>query len=430
MTAEIARCSRPGIPGRIPGRLRLLSRWPRAVPAVLLGRASEREVLDRLLENVRGGQSAVLVIRGEAGVGKTALLRPLRSAGRRASASPGSPGVESEMELPFAGLHQLCAPMLDRLDALPEPQQARPARRVRPGGRRRAGPLPGRPGRAQPAVRGGRGAAAAVRRRRRAVARRGLGAGARASSRGGCWPSRSAIVFAVREPDRRARARRPAGAGARRARRGGRARAARDGHPGPARRARPRPDRRRDARQPAGAAGAAARRWRRRSWRAGSACRGALPLPGRIEESFRRRLEALPRRRRRLLLVAAAEPVGRPAAGVARGRAARHRGRRPRRRRDADGLAGDRRAGAVPPSAGALGGLPGGDGAGAPGGAPALAEATDPQVDPDRRAWHRAQAAAGPGRGGRRGARALGRPGAGPRRAGRRGRVPGARRRR
>ena len=90
---------------------------------VLLGRASEREALDRLLENVRGGQSAVLVIRGEAGVGKTALLHHCarQASGFRVARVAG---VESEMELPFAALHQLCAPMLDRLDALPEPQQA------------------------------------------------------------------------------------------------------------------------------------------------------------------------------------------------------------------------------------------------------------------------------------------------------------------
>src|SRR5918997_2591857 len=92
-------------------------------PPVLLGRASEREALDRLLENVRGGQSAVLVVRGEAGVGKTALLR---YCARQASSFRVArvAGVESEMELAFAGLHQLCAPMLDRIGALPEPQQA------------------------------------------------------------------------------------------------------------------------------------------------------------------------------------------------------------------------------------------------------------------------------------------------------------------
>src|SRR3954464_13973353 len=87
-----------------------------------LGRTSEREHLDRVLANVRGGQSGVLAIRGEAGIGKTALLR---YAARQA---PGFrvaqiAGVEAEMELPFAGVHQLCAPMFARLDALPEPQR-------------------------------------------------------------------------------------------------------------------------------------------------------------------------------------------------------------------------------------------------------------------------------------------------------------------
>src|SRR3954469_2799239 len=91
-------------------------------PPVLLGRAEERELLDRLLENVRAGQSAVLVVRGEAGVGKTALLHycaPPASGFRVARIAGG----EAEMELPFAGLHQLCAPMLGRLGALPQPQQ-------------------------------------------------------------------------------------------------------------------------------------------------------------------------------------------------------------------------------------------------------------------------------------------------------------------
>jgi hypothetical protein len=89
-------------------------------PLGFLGRASERELLDGLLTNVREGQSAVLVIRGEAGIGKTALLR---YAARQASGCRLAQvaGVEAEMELPFAGLHQLCAPLFARLDALPEP---------------------------------------------------------------------------------------------------------------------------------------------------------------------------------------------------------------------------------------------------------------------------------------------------------------------
>ena len=87
------------------------------------GRASEREALDRLLDNVRGGQSAVLAIRGEAGVGKSALLR---YAARQASGFRLAEiaAVESEMELSFAGLHQLCSPMLAGLEAVPAPQQA------------------------------------------------------------------------------------------------------------------------------------------------------------------------------------------------------------------------------------------------------------------------------------------------------------------
>src|SRR3954469_10114032 len=88
----------------------------------LLGRPSERSELDAMLENVRGGQSEVLVIRGEAGVGKTALTRYAveQAVGFRVAAIAG---VESEMELPFAGLHYLCGPMLGELGALPQPQQ-------------------------------------------------------------------------------------------------------------------------------------------------------------------------------------------------------------------------------------------------------------------------------------------------------------------
>ena len=87
-----------------------------------LDRASERQALNGLLAGVREGQSAVLVIRGEAGIGKTALLR---YAARHASGFRVAQvtGVEAEMELPFAGIHQLCAPLLDHLDALPQPQQ-------------------------------------------------------------------------------------------------------------------------------------------------------------------------------------------------------------------------------------------------------------------------------------------------------------------
>src|SRR3954467_4468666 len=86
------------------------------------GRSREREALDRLLDGARGGESAALVIRGEAGIGKTALLR---YCGRQASGCRLAQiaGVESEMQLPFAALHQLCRPMLGHLAALPEPQE-------------------------------------------------------------------------------------------------------------------------------------------------------------------------------------------------------------------------------------------------------------------------------------------------------------------
>ena len=89
---------------------------------VLHDRRSEREALGRLLEAVRGGQSRVLVVSGEAGVGKTALLQSAieSASGFRVARAVG---VESEMELAFAALQQLCAPMLDRLDRLPAPQQ-------------------------------------------------------------------------------------------------------------------------------------------------------------------------------------------------------------------------------------------------------------------------------------------------------------------
>src|SRR3954468_13326073 len=89
---------------------------------VLHGRRSEREALEQVLAAVRGGQSRVLVICGEAGIGKTALLESaIRSASGLRFAR--AVGVESEMELAFAALQQLCAPLLHRLDRLPGPQQ-------------------------------------------------------------------------------------------------------------------------------------------------------------------------------------------------------------------------------------------------------------------------------------------------------------------
>ena len=89
--------------------------------ARLLGRRSECAALDELVASVRAGPSRALVLRGEAGVGKSALLAYLveRASGCGIARATG---VESEMELAFAGLHQLCAPFVDRLERLPSPQ--------------------------------------------------------------------------------------------------------------------------------------------------------------------------------------------------------------------------------------------------------------------------------------------------------------------
>ena len=94
----------------------------RSPGAPLLGRQSEREVLDRLLEAARGGRGGVLVVHGEAGVGKTALLEFAVEAGR-AFRVARTVGVEGEMELAYAALQQLCAPILELRERLPEPQR-------------------------------------------------------------------------------------------------------------------------------------------------------------------------------------------------------------------------------------------------------------------------------------------------------------------
>jgi DNA-binding NarL/FixJ family response regulator len=88
----------------------------------LLGRTSERNQFGRLLDTVRSGESGALVVRGEAGIGKTALLDHYaqEASGFRIARIAST---QSEMELPFAGLHQLCSPMLGELDNLPDAQQ-------------------------------------------------------------------------------------------------------------------------------------------------------------------------------------------------------------------------------------------------------------------------------------------------------------------
>jgi DNA-binding CsgD family transcriptional regulator len=90
---------------------------------MLLGRERECAVLVDLLERARAGRSGVLTVRGDAGIGKTALMRHLADEATGFTILRCT-GVESAMELPFAGLHELCSPLLRTVDALPEPQRA------------------------------------------------------------------------------------------------------------------------------------------------------------------------------------------------------------------------------------------------------------------------------------------------------------------
>ncbi|WP_432091879.1 ATP-binding protein [Streptomyces sp. NRRL F-5630] len=93
--------------------------------AMLVGRHAEQAALERLLARARGGDSGVLVVRGEAGIGKSALLQHMReTAVAMGFGVHDAAGVEAEAEFAFAGLHQLCAPFLARAVELPEPQQA------------------------------------------------------------------------------------------------------------------------------------------------------------------------------------------------------------------------------------------------------------------------------------------------------------------
>ena len=91
----------------------------------LLGRRAEREAFDQLLASARAGRSAAVVVRGEAGIGKSALLEDVRetavASGFRVEHAVG---VESESQFAFSGLHQLFSSLLDHARALPEPQRA------------------------------------------------------------------------------------------------------------------------------------------------------------------------------------------------------------------------------------------------------------------------------------------------------------------
>ena len=99
------------------------SRQPGGVTGIM-DRLSERDALDQLIDVVQAGESRALVVRGDPGVGKSVLLDHL--AGRASGSGcrvARVVGVQSEMELAFAGLHQLCAPLLEHVSRIPVPQR-------------------------------------------------------------------------------------------------------------------------------------------------------------------------------------------------------------------------------------------------------------------------------------------------------------------
>src|SRR5215217_5286810 len=311
--------------------------------AGLRGRGSECALLDELVAAIRRGESQSLVLRGEAGIGKTALLEYLIASAPDATIVRAV-GVQSDMELPYAALHQLCGPLLDRLEALPPPQ--RRAMEIVFGVT--AGEAPDRflVGLAVLSL----FSEAAEQRPLLCVVDDAQ------------WLDQaSALSSAVRfKLDERVRDRIVAET---------------RGNP----LALLELPRGLTARQLAG----------------GFGLLGAQALTGRIEDSFVRRLEALSDDARRLLLVAAAEPVGDP---LLLWRAAERLGIRPAAAEEAEAdellvirewvrfrhplvrsavyrtATGEQRREVHL----------------------ALAEATDGSVDPDRRAWHLATAAAGP----------------------------------
>ncbi len=356
----------------------------------LLGRQRERAVLERLLDTARGGHGAVLVVHGDPGVGKTALLEYAVEAGEGFRVLRTA-GVEGEMELDYAALQQLCSPILEFLERLPGPQ--RDALGVAFG--LSGGPAPS-PFLVGLAVLGLLSEAAEPQPLLCVVddAQWLDGASARA------------LAFVAR----RLLAERIALAFATRAVGSGLARFPQ---------LRVEPLGRRDARALLESVLAARldesvleriiaetggnplallelpRGLTPAQLAGGFGLPAALPLSTGIEQSFTRRLARLPRDTRRLLLLAAAEPVGDPAllwraaqllgipetaahAAESEGlltldasvvfrhplvRSAVYAGAEPSERREAHS---------------------------------ALADATDPQIDPDRRAWHRAQAASVP----------------------------------
>jgi DNA-binding CsgD family transcriptional regulator len=346
--------------------------------------------LGRFIEGVRAGQSRVLVVRGEPGVGKTVLLDHLAGQASGCQVARAT-GVQSEMELPFAGLHQLCVPMLDRAECLPGPQRET----LRTAFGLSAGPAPDRflIGLAVlgllSEVAGDRPLVCTVDDAQwlDSASAQALGFVARRLA-----AEPVGLVFAVGGPaDELAGLPELAVAGLPE----GDARALLDSVLAGPLDARVRDRIVSEARGNPLALLELPRSLTPAQLAGGFGLPGAQPLSGRIEESFQRQLEALPAQTRRLLQLAAADPSGDPllvwrAAGqlglpvsaetpaVEAGlvefgarvrfrhplvRSAAYRSASVQERHDAHR---------------------------------ALAEATDRQIDPDRRAWHHAQAALGP----------------------------------
>jgi AAA ATPase domain len=355
---------------------------------LLYGRHAECDLLDRLLTEVRIGHSRALVVLGEAGVGKTALLDYLveSAADLRVNRAVG---VESEMELPFAGLHLLCGPMLDRLGRLPGPQRVALATTFG----LETGPVPDRflvglavlsllseAAAERPAVcvvddaqwldRESAQALAFAARRLRAESVLMVFAARERLTDLSALPE--LMVEGLRDPDARelldSVLRWPLDERVRE-----RVVAETRGNP-LALRELPR------GLSPAQLAG-------------GFGLPGVVALPGRIEDSFLRRIEGLPSEVRQLLALAAADQSADPALVW---RAAGLLGLRPQAADQADGLieigAQVRFRHPLVRSAAYRAASPHGRQAVHR----ALAAATDPRADPDRRAWHGAQAAAGP----------------------------------
>ena len=356
----------------------------------LTDRRRERGIFDRLVNAVQAGESRVLVVRGDPGVGKTVLLDYLvsRAPGCRLARAVG---VESEMELAFAGLHLLCASTLDHLEAIPVPQ--REALRTAFG--ISSGPPPDRflVGLAALSllseVAGERPLICVIDDEQWLdhASAQALGFVAR---RLGADPV--GLVFAARAPGEEL-AGLPElvveGLGE------SDARALLDSALAGPLDARVRDQIVAETQGNPLALLELPRGLTQAELAGGFGLPGAAPLSGRIEESFRRQLDALPPEARRLLQLAAADPSGDPvlvrrAAGrleiplqaeaAAADAGLAEFGMRVRFRHPLLRSAAYRSASAA-------------DRQEAHG---ALAEVTDPVADPDRRAWHRAQAAAGP----------------------------------